>query len=109
MRRRILLLVVGVTALVVLAFAIPLVLLTRDSVVRDAEHAMVTRAQAVAYAIRGNPTTADLTTDLASYEQTSSRSVSVTLPNGTVLGTLPASVGSGSANGEGFPNGGNGG
>jgi hypothetical protein len=30
MRRRILLLVVGVTALVVLAFAIPLVLLTRD-------------------------------------------------------------------------------
>jgi signal transduction histidine kinase len=110
MRRRILLLVVGVTALVVLAFAIPLVLLTRDSVVRDAEHAMVTRAQTVAYAIRGNPTAADLTSDLASYEQTSSRSVSVTLPSGTVLGHLPASVSADSANaGEGFGNGGNGG
>jgi signal transduction histidine kinase len=106
-RRRILLLVVGVTALVVLAFAIPLVLLTRDSVVRDAEHAMVTRAQAVAFAIRGNPSTADLTSDLASYQQTGSRSVSVTLPDGTVLGTLPASATSGNADG-GYSNGGNG-
>jgi signal transduction histidine kinase len=108
-RRRILLLVVGVTALVVLAFAIPLVLLTRDSVVRDAEHAMVTRAQAIAYAIRGNPTTADLTSDLSSYEQSGRRCVSVTLPDGTVLGRLPSSASSGNANvGEGFGNGGNG-
>jgi signal transduction histidine kinase len=106
-RRRILLLVVGVTALVVLAFAIPLVLLTRDSVVRDAEHAMVTRAQAIAFAIRGNPTTADLTSDLSSYEQSNSRRVSVTLPDGTVLGKLPASDATGNTNpGNGYPNGG---
>jgi signal transduction histidine kinase len=86
MRRRILLLVVGVTLLVVLAFAIPLALLIRTAVVRDAEHGLVDRAQTVALYLRGDPTRVQITSLLAGYEQSGSRSTSVTLPDGTVLG-----------------------
>ncbi len=99
MRRRILLLVIGITVLVVLAFAIPLTLLIRSQVVRDAEHGLSDRAQAVALYLRGNPTQAQITTTLAAYEQDSSRSVSVTLPNGTVLGRVAA----GGQSGDGYP------
>ena len=87
MRRRILLLVVGITVLVVLAFAIPLAVLIRDEVVRNAEHSMVDTAQHFALVLRGDPTSAQITADLADYEQTADRSVSVVLPDGTVLGT----------------------
>ena len=42
--------------------------------------------------LRGDPTSAEIKTTLADYEQSSSRSVSVTLPDGTVLGKMQTAV-----------------
>jgi signal transduction histidine kinase len=92
MRRRILLLVVGVTTLVVLAFAIPLAVLAQGEVVRNAEHDMTSTAQHFALVLRGDPTIAEITAAVNAYEQTSARSVSVVLPDGTVLGTVGAGM-----------------
>jgi signal transduction histidine kinase len=92
MRRRILLLVVGITVIVVLAFAIPLAVLARDEVVRNAEHSMVDTAQHFALVLRGDPTSAQVTADLADYEQSADRSVWVVLPDNTVLGRVPTQV-----------------
>jgi signal transduction histidine kinase len=83
-----------------------LALLIRGQVVRDAEHGLTDRAQAVALYLRGNPTQAEITSTLAAYEQNGSRSVSVTLPDGTMLGRAPSSVHGGDAFPE--PNGGGG-
>jgi HAMP domain-containing protein len=106
MRRRILLLVVGITVIVVLAFAIPLAVLARDEVVRNAEHSMVDTAQHFALVLRGDPTSAEVSTDLAGYEQSGDRSVWVALPDGTVLGRVPSQV---QDHDTGFPNQGGGG
>ncbi len=86
MRRRILLLVVGMTLLVVLAFAIPLAVLIRNRVVQNAEHTTIEQAQSVAFLLRGNPTSAQITAYLSQLPQNDDRSTSVRLPDGTVLG-----------------------
>ena len=54
MRRQIMALVVGLTTLVILAFAIPVALLIRSSVVQNAERAAVLQANNVALTIRTN-------------------------------------------------------
>jgi hypothetical protein len=51
LRRQIMALVVGLTTLVILAFAIPVALLIRSSVVQNAERAAVLQANNVALTI----------------------------------------------------------
>jgi signal transduction histidine kinase len=90
MRRRILLLVVGMTTLVVLAFAVPLALLIRHVVYKDATDALQNRANQIANYLRGGsaqPTSAEIQSELST--RSGHRSVSVQLPNATVLGTPP--------------------
>ena len=92
MRRRILLLVVGMTLLVVLSFAIPLALLIRSQTEQDAKNSTIARAQSVAYLLRGNPTAAQIAAVLAQLPQTIDHSTSVGLPDGTVLGRAVAAL-----------------
>ncbi len=90
MRRRILLLVVGMTVLVVLAFAIPLIILIHNSAVDDGQNGLRNEARNIANYLRyrGTPrTTAEIKAALAAYD--ADRSASVELPDGTVLGRLP--------------------
>jgi signal transduction histidine kinase len=92
MRRRILLLVVGMTTLVVLAFAVPLALLIRHVVYQDAVNATSDEANRVANYLRSNivpPTAADISAYLQEY-RSSKRSTSVLLPSGAgSLGVAP--------------------
>ncbi|WP_375480380.1 sensor histidine kinase [uncultured Jatrophihabitans sp.] len=90
MRRRILLLVVGMTTLVVLAFAIPLAILIRRSVYQDATTRLESAAGQFVAFLRGaqtSPTDAQITAYLKSVSV--ERSVSVELPTGTGLGAPP--------------------
>ncbi len=88
MRRRILLLVVGMTALVVLAFAVPLALLVRSAVEQRAANAALARADDIArFLTNGTPTSAQISTYLGSLP--SEDAASVVLSDGTVLGKLP--------------------
>ena len=88
MRRRILLLVAAVTTLVVLAFAIPVALLVRSAVVQRSERSIVDRAQAIASVVGyGSFMMSAISNYLKTLPQTKSRSASVYLPDGTVLGT----------------------
>jgi signal transduction histidine kinase len=90
MRRRILLLVVGMTTLVVLAFAVPLAVLIRHNVYDDALRELQDEANKIALYLRSDaadPTTAELTAYLA--RQKNARSASVELPNQQVIGTPP--------------------
>ena len=64
MRRRILLLSVGMTTLVVLAFAVPLTLLMRDAAVEEALEKAQLRAQNVAYYVGDKDHTPD---DISAY------------------------------------------
>ncbi|HLY33798.1 MAG TPA: HAMP domain-containing sensor histidine kinase [Jatrophihabitantaceae bacterium] len=89
MRRRILLLVVGMTALVVLAFAVPLALLIRHVVFQDATNEVQDKANQVANFLHfyATPTQAQIVAQLDNV--TGDRVASVQLPNGTVIGQLP--------------------
>jgi signal transduction histidine kinase len=121
MRRRILLLVVGMTTLVVLAFAIPVAVLLDSAVKQRAEHATTDQADNVAATLRlGAQTASTLSSYLSSLSARTGRPTAVVLPNSTVLGTAPASLppggnppngggGGGSPNGGGPPDGGSGG
>lgn len=87
MRRRILLLVVGMTTLVVLAFAIPIAVLIHSAVAQRAEHATIDQANNVGLYLRsGSPTNSEISSYLASVSSNTGRPTSVTLPDGTVLG-----------------------
>jgi signal transduction histidine kinase len=89
-RRRILLLVVGMTTLVVLAFAVPLAILIRHNVYNDALTSLQDETNQIALYLRsddGAPSTAQLDSYLA--KQDSDRSASVQLPNGQLVGTKP--------------------
>jgi signal transduction histidine kinase len=89
-RRRILLLVVGMTVLVVLAFAIPLAILIRHNVYNDATRALQRQAGDVAFYLRARnstPTDAQITAYLA--DRTGYPTASVQLPDGHVLGRKP--------------------
>jgi signal transduction histidine kinase len=84
-------LVVGMTALVVLAFAIPLAVLIRHNVYRDAVTSLQSEADGIAALfLRPNqapPTTAQIGNYLGQLDP--DRSASVQLPNGQVLGQAP--------------------
>jgi len=87
-RRRILLLVVGMTTLVVLAFAIPLAVLIRHNTYADALTALERQAGASALYVGGHPTKSDLRT-YVSDEVASKYHVEVTLSPGQVVGSIP--------------------
>jgi signal transduction histidine kinase len=96
-RRRILLLVVGMTALVVLAFAIPVAVLTRDAVGQRSDKAATDQAQSVAiYLISARPSRTAIASYLTRVSRSTGRPTSVTLPDQTVIGTgVPSSAGPG--------------
>ena len=90
MRRRILLLSVGMTTLVVLAFAVPLVILLRSSTANEATEQARTRAETVAYYVGDRSHSSD---DIAAYVEQVSQdwpgTVAVRLADGTTIGTPP--------------------
>ena len=91
MRRRILLLVMGTTLLVVLAFAIPLVFLIRDAVTQRAENSASAQANSVAAFLRsGTRSSTDIKNYVAQFSQTADHSTSVRLADGTTFGTVHA-------------------
>jgi signal transduction histidine kinase len=88
MRRRILLLVTGVTVLVVLAFAVPVALLVRSAVEQRSERSIRDQAQAVARFLGyGSPDATAITSYLNTLQQNDNHSTSVQMPDGNVLGT----------------------
>jgi len=90
MRRRILLLSVGMTTLVVLAFAVPLVILLRSSTANDAIEQARTRAETVAYYVGDRShSTDDITAYVEQVSQQWPGTVSVRLADGTTIGTPP--------------------
>ncbi len=90
MRRRILLLVVGMTTLVVLAFAVPLAILIPTAVSQNADRAAVDQANAVARLISSGASRTQLTSYVAALRQDDDHRTAVRLPDGTTLGTEPA-------------------
>jgi signal transduction histidine kinase len=106
-------LVVGMTALVVLAFAIPLAVLIRHNVYNDALRSLQSEANSIALFLRGEspaPTTDEITAYLKTLDP--DRRASVELPNGQVIGTPPpggATAAPSLPTGEGGPFGGPGG
>ena len=93
MRRQIMALVVGLTTLVILAFAIPVALLIRSSVVQNAERAAVLQANNVALTIRTNSNQAAIDSYLKALAQNKDRRTSVRTPGGALLGTAPPGLG----------------
>jgi signal transduction histidine kinase len=89
MRRRILLLSVGMTTLVVLAFAVPLVLLLRSTTANDSKDKARYLADSVAYYVgdKGH-TNDDITAYLHGLPAHPGR-ISVRMPDGTTLGDPP--------------------
>jgi signal transduction histidine kinase len=90
MRRRILLLVVGMTTLVVLAFAIPLTVMTGSVVGQRADTDVRDEARNVALTVRSATLTgATLRRYVAAQVTQHERPVQVVLPDGTTVGSLP--------------------
>ncbi|GAB2572702.1 sensor histidine kinase [Kribbella endophytica] len=90
MRRRILLLSVGMTTLVVLAFAVPLTLLMRDAAVEESLEKAQLRAQNVAYYVGDKDHTPDdITAYIEGIGDDGPGRISVQLADGTVLGNTP--------------------
>ena len=92
MRRRILLLVVGMTVLVVLSFAIPLSILIRSTVAGSVRTDVEAEAARATLELRGYPapTVATLQKYVAARVKASGRPISITLPSGKVIGSTPA-------------------
>jgi hypothetical protein len=89
-RRRILLLVVGMTTVVVLAFAIPLALLTHQVVAQRADSSVTEQARGIAAYVRtAHPTKSELTAYVRRQVADTGRPVSVQLPDGTQVGSVP--------------------
>ncbi|GAA0963859.1 HAMP domain-containing sensor histidine kinase [Kribbella koreensis] len=90
MRRRILLLSVGMTTLVVLAFAIPLTLLLRNAAADESLKAARYQAENVAYYVGDKDrTSADIQAYIDEVKKNNAGRISVRLPNGTTLGDPP--------------------
>ena len=90
MRRRILLLVAGMTTLVVLAFAIPVGVLLNSAVGQRAEHATIDQAQAVAQTLSSAPLTdTQIQQIVTSLSDSTGRPTSVITGSGEVIGTYP--------------------
>ncbi|HEY8300865.1 MAG TPA: ATP-binding protein [Jatrophihabitans sp.] len=91
MRRRILLLAVGMTTLVVLAFAIPLMFLTHKVVGDNADATIRQEATSIANFVRATqPGKAELAGYVQRVVKETGHPVSVVLPDGTRVGTTPA-------------------
>lgn len=91
MRRRILLLTVGMTTLVVLAFAVPLVFLVRSVVVQRNERDALSEAKDIGLYLRiSNPDADALAEYVDAVNAGGSRQTTVTLADGTVIGAEPA-------------------
>jgi signal transduction histidine kinase len=88
-RRRILLLVVGMTVLVVLAFAIPLVVLVRNNAYDDGKRSLSSAANDVERFLRSGYSARASAQITARLALEGDRDASVQLPGGTVLGTVP--------------------
>ncbi len=102
MRRRILLLAVGMTTLVVLAFAIPLMFLTRAQIGQRAESSVTQQAFNLANTISAiDPSKKQLRSLVEQADRDGDHPVSVLLPDGTIIG---ADINDGD-NDEGFPSG----
>jgi signal transduction histidine kinase len=90
MRRRIMFLSVGMTTLVVLAFAIPLTWLMRSAAVDESLKNARTRAEAVAYYVgEKNHTQDEIKTYVAAISSQGPGRISVLMPDGTTLGDPP--------------------
>jgi signal transduction histidine kinase len=90
MRRRILLLVVGMTTLVVLAFAIPLALLVRSAVADQAQKSAVDQANTAASFLRsGNATDASIRSFVADQRNDADHRTWIVTPEGDVIGSPP--------------------
>jgi signal transduction histidine kinase len=90
MRRRIMFLSVGMTTLVVLAFAIPLTWLLRSAAVDESLKNARTRAEAVAYYVgEKNHTQDEIKTYVAGISSQGPGRISVRMPDGTTLGDPP--------------------
>jgi signal transduction histidine kinase len=91
MRRRILLLVVGMTTLVVLAFAIPLALLVRSAVADQAQKSAVDQANTAASFLRsGNATDASIRNFVADQRNDADHRTWIVTPDGDVIGSPPS-------------------
>ncbi len=91
MRRRILLLVVGMTTLVVLAFAIPLMFLTHSVVGSNADTSIGQQATGIANSLRATtPTPAQIRILVRRQTNDTGHQVSVRLPTGQTIGSTPA-------------------
>jgi signal transduction histidine kinase len=89
-RRRILLLVVGMTTLVIIAFAIPMALLIRSSVAQHNQDQTQSQARGVALTIRAF-TAKNIKTYVTNLSESTGRPTSVQLDNGsTIIGSTPA-------------------
>jgi len=90
MRRRILLLSVGMTTLVLVGFAVPLSLLLRDSTADESKEKARYRVESVAYYVGDKDRTADeITAYLEGVAKDGPGSISVRLADGTTLGQGP--------------------
>ncbi|TCN44356.1 signal transduction histidine kinase [Kribbella orskensis] len=90
MRRRILLLSVGMTTLVVLAFAVPLTILLRNAAEDDSLEAASYTAKNVAYYVGDrNHTAADVTAYIEGVKSDVAGRISVLMADGTTLGDPP--------------------
>ena len=90
MRRRILLLSVGMTTLVVLAFAVPLTILLRNAAEDDSLKAASYTAKNVAYYVGDqNRTAEDITAYIEGVKNDAAGRISVRMADGTTLGDPP--------------------
>ena len=90
MRRRILLLSVGMTTLVVLAFAVPLTILLRNAAEDDSLKAASYTAENVAYYVGDrNHTAADVAAYIEGVKDDAAGRISVRMADGTTLGDPP--------------------
>lgn len=91
MRRRILLLAVGMTTLVVLAFAVPLMFLTHKVVGDNADRVIRQQAASIASSLRSTRLSkAQLTSYVNRLVADSGHPISVVFPDGTKIGSTPA-------------------
>ncbi|MDT4913777.1 MAG: hypothetical protein QOC66_2905 [Pseudonocardiales bacterium] len=91
------LLVVGMTALVLVAVSVPIAILVGKEVVQRGKQDTIQQASSVGiYLQQGQRTKAEITTYVAEHSKSTGRPVSVLCPDGTLIGTLPAAAGVGS-------------
>lgn len=92
MRRRILLLVIGMTTLVVVAFAAPIAILIRSTIAQNTRTDTINELRQVTIYVGGYsaPTKAEIAAKVKSLSASSDRPISVTLPDGTKVGSTPA-------------------